>query len=424
MSLNLDRALVAKLTNPEHIRLCWDMGVRPDIFEDPQCRMVSEFAFGYWLDNGMNIAPTAEIIHYEFASQDLTESEESTRWLVEAMKRRHSTNHAQEIMRNAALIANSDPGMALTLLHSQAQSALSAVTPRNNRVDMAANVADRRMRYRARQERGALGMTIGLPEVDEVTNGLMDGELAGVAGYAKTGKSFFLANAAIRALAAGKKPLIVTLEQSVPEFEGRLDALWSGVSYSRLQNATLTDDELARLEAAQDNMHSFGSLHVERPEQGERSPQYLVNRARQLECNFLIIDQLSFMEPNADARIKFEKVGDVHSSIMFDLKNEISRDDAGQIPCMLAVQFNRQSVSTKGESGKLHQMANTSDIERTVDIAYGLSRTDEMRANNSMKLEILGNRRGDIGTWLLGWQLSARSEIFVRERLSDVDDAA
>lgn len=415
MSFASERALIAKLTEEKNVRLCWDRGLRAEVFEDPQCRMVFEFIMQYWLDNEMNLAPTARIIHTQFQSQDLTPSDESIRWLIEDLQKRFSTNNAQAIMLRAGSMANDDPQGALDLLAAEGWAARQIVSPRSNRMNMADSVAERRRRYAERQQNGARGVTFGFPEVDDVTNGLLPGELAAVAGVAKTGKSFFLCNAAVKARRLGYTPYIATMEQSVIEFGERADALWSGVSYQRLQEAKLHPEELMQLHEAQDELAATGGLHIEQPEMGQRTPQHLANRARQLGCDFLIVDQLSFMEARPGGP-RFERVGDMHGAIIHDLKNEINRDDTGKLPCLLAVQFNRDAAKdTKG--GGLHNFANTADIERAVDIAYGLSRTDEMRANNSMKLSILGNRRGEIGDWLLAWYLSERSELRVRERM-------
>ena len=256
-------------------------------------------------------------------------------------------------------------------------------------------------------------MTLGIPALDQHTNGLLPGELAAVGAFSKVGKTVFLIHAATQARRQGFTPVVFTLEMSIPEIEDRIDAFYSQVSYNRLTHGELTMQEMQTLRAAQSEMSTLGPLYVEKPERGERTVRNLTNRARQLGADYMIIDQLSFLDPeNGYHRDLTSK----HSEIIFDLKAEISREAAGAIPCLLAVQLNRASLQQDNGIG-LQNFANTSSIEQTVDIALGLSRTREERANRVMRLDILGARRSDIRSWLLRWELTNSSRIDVLEEV-------
>ncbi len=275
------------------------------------------------------------------------------------------------------------------------------------------NIAERRERYGVRAESG-MGATLGIAELDAHTGGLLPGELAAVGGISKTGKSQFLVNAAVQARKAGYTPMVFTLEMARREIEDRIDAFYAGVSYNRFTHSSLDLDELRTLHAAQEELAKAGPIFVERPERGERTVALMVNRARQAGANYIIIDQLSFMDGDREYR------GDratttKHSDIVFALKDEIARDSRGAIPCMLAVQFNRASMNEVS----LTSFANTASIEQTVDIALGLSRTADMRANRLMRLDILGSRRSDIASWLLHWDLVTTSRMAVSEQIFD-----
>jgi len=162
-------------------------------------------------------------------------------------------------------------------------------------------------------------------------------------------------------------------------------------------------------------MQTLGPLYVERPERGERTVALMVNRARQLGADYVIIDQLSFIDGEKDNYRGDRPLTQKHSDIVFALKDEISRESRGSIPCLLAVQFNRDSLNEVS----LKSFANTSAIEQTVDLALGLSRTADMRANRLMRLDILGARRSDIASYLLRWDLSHQSRISVDEEIHD-----
>lgn len=415
--LDLERATLSQLTTPDAVQQCWNLGLRAEAFEDPQNARIYQFVIDYWMSNSMRLAPSAEVVATEFIGYATTDADESLTWLTGKLQDRLKSNRVQEMLRSAAALSTEDPGAALDELYVNSWTTKELTMARQNRVVLGDTIEARRDRYTDRQNAsGQRGAPIGLTEVDEHTGGILPGEVAIVAAYTKTGKSFLLVNAAVAAArAAGYTPFVASLEQPIPEFEDRIDALYSGVGYGKLQRGVLSREELTRLHEAQEEMASNGPFHLERPERGERTVVNIVNRARQVGANYLIIDQLSWLETQG----RYRERRDQYQELIYDLKEEVSRASAGEMPVFMAVQYNRQAVSTKGETGGLHNIANSADIEQTVDTAYGLHRNSEMRANNCMIMKTLGSRRGDIKSWMLGWHLDEESAIYVRREYDE-----
>jgi hypothetical protein len=411
--MDIEKAMVASLTTSDIIQEVWDLGLKEEVFEDPVQKQRFRFILDYWLDNSMSLAPTEEVLNEEFGPQEEYEPEESVRWLVDKLKSRYVTNQTQSLMRRVAMDTVDDPQGSLGTLYSESWQIKENVTPRAARKNMATSVQERRIRYAEKSQNQEQGAPVGIEEVDEFTGGILPGELAVIAGYAKTGKSFFLVNAAVQARRQGYTPYIASLEQSVEEFEDRIDAFASGVGYGKLQRGELTPNEIDRLNASQDQFASLGPVYLESPPRGERTVVSIVNRARQLGANYLIVDQLSWL----DARERHRERRDEYKELIYDLKEEIGRATAGMLPCLMAVQFNRAS-GPKGR-GEMNNIANAADIEQTVDIAYGLYRTNEIRAADSMVLDIMGSRRTDNDHFLLGWHLDRESSIFYRRRYEE-----
>jgi replicative DNA helicase len=409
------------MTDLHEITRIWDMGVRREVFEDPINGFAFQFMIEYWKDAQMRTAPTLSVMESEFPQLPLPVIvEETTDWLVDWMKHRYSSRTVQTIVRDVMKLTASEPVAALEKLWHDAYDASQNNVPRYSRVDMAQTVADRRERYnREVRDNQMAGVSIGLAELDEHTRGILPGELCAAAAYTKTGKSWLLANAFVAAHRSGLRPLFFTLEMGVPEIEDRIDAIYSGVSYQRYSQRDLNPAESAALRDSQDAMAASGPAWVERPQRGERTVKHMVSRARQLGADFLIIDQLSFIDAErdytGDSALRM-KQGD----IIFELKDEIARESAGKIPCLLAVQLNRQAAAGGGR-GELYNFANSSMIEQTVDLALGLWRNTEMRANNAMGLDIMGSRRCDTRSWTLAWHLTDRTEIRIREEYIEND---
>lgn len=422
MSSAEERKILAKMTEQDGISRVWEMGLRQDVFEDPMNRFAFTFMIDYWLDSRMRHAPTWVVMEAEFPQLTLEpQVEETTDWLIARLKHRYATNRLQDVMRRALDKSNvDDPVGTLEKLWHDAYDAAQVNAPRYARVDITETVDARRERYRRDVEQQALsGVPVGLDELDDHTRGILPGELCAAAAYTKTGKSWLLAQAFVTALRAGLRPIFFSLEMGIPEIEDRIDALYSGVSYQRLSQRSLNPDEIVALRAAQDEMAALREQHdrgyIERPQRGERTVKHMTSRARQIGANFLIIDQLSFIDAErtytGDSALRMK-----HGELVFELKDEIAREGMGKLPCLLAVQLNRQAAASgNGGRGELYNFANSSMVEQTVDLALGLWRNAEMRANNAMGLDIMGSRRCDTRSWTLAWHLTERSEIRIRE---------
>lgn len=418
-----ERKLLAKLTDVHEITRVWEMGIRREAFEDPVNGYAFQYMVDYWQSASMRSAPTIAVMESEFPQLTLpSDVEETTDWLVDWMKHRYSSRQVQTIVRDVLKLTSTEPVAALEKLWHDAYDASQNNVPRYSRVDMTETVGSRRERYeRDLREHLLSGVSIGLQELDQHTRGILPGELCAAAAYTKTGKSWLLVNAFVAAHRAGLRPLFFSLEMGVPEIEDRVDAVYSGVSYQRLSQRMLYPQERLVLREAQDIAAQGPPMWIERPQRGERTVKNMVSRARQLGADFLIIDQLSFIDSErnytGDSAMRMR-----HGDLIFELKDEVARDSAGKVPCLLAVQLNRQAAASGGGRGELYNFAHSSMVEQTVDLALGLWRNTEMRANNAMGLDIMGSRRCDTRSWTLAWHLTERTEIQIREEFFENED--
>ena len=58
----LERKLLAKLTDPAAVTEAWDAGIRPELFEEPLYQAVFNFILEYWQQAHMSAAPTAWVL--------------------------------------------------------------------------------------------------------------------------------------------------------------------------------------------------------------------------------------------------------------------------------------------------------------------------------------------------------------------------
>ena len=342
---DLERKLLLRLTQPGELSSAWDAGLRADVFEDPMCRAAFTTAVGYWLDSQMTSAPTSEVLEREMEGLVLpTQVEETTDWLVNYLTRRAAANKFQAIVRDTSAFHREDPLKALQQMYLQAYEATVNTVRRSVHEDVlsAASIEERRQRYlreASHDDAAGTGVTLGVDALDQHTSGLRPGELCAVAAFSKVGKTMFLVNAAVRARREGHTPALFTLEMSKPEINDRVDAMLSGVSYNRLSKRTLEPAELDQLDSARREFSELGSLHVLRPDEGDRSTVAMVNAARRLGADYIIIDQLSFMETGQ----KYRDLKGHHAAVLRELTNEIGRGGA-EIPCLLAAPLIRATL--------------------------------------------------------------------------------
>jgi replicative DNA helicase len=92
------------------------------------------------------------------------------------------------------------------------------------------------------------GLSTGFPSVDNLTKGLVGGELVVVAGKTSQGKTTFATNIASHVAAAGRPVLFVTMEMSHSELTSRYMHLYGGLTANYHTASTLTlfqkNDEL------------------------------------------------------------------------------------------------------------------------------------------------------------------------------------
>jgi replicative DNA helicase len=417
--LNLEDNILSSLGTSEDIEKAWDLGLQAKHFQSPINRAIFEFTLQYWFDSDRQSAPTDDVIHHEFPSFKFTKPKETLSWLVDAIKRQWRDANLVEAIETVADHLSKDQGeLALEKMSKMSWEITQAITNRRSLSDMSENADDRLNRYieRATFDGSVRGAPLGLPEIDNHIYGILPSEVAYLVGWTGTGKSWFLANAAISALKAGWTPYLVTLELSRKDIEDRIDCLASGVPYTALTRGELDKEQVDALKRAQEWLGDTGSLFVDHPPMEERTVQSIINRARQRGANYLLLDQLSFIQPRTN---RHERRDQVIAEITNDIKTEVSEEESKFLSVVVAAQFNREMA--KSGKASLEKIGLSSNIEQVADHAFAIVRTEEMAVNNAMLFQTMKHRRGAPKHWLLNWHLKNYTEISVDRELSESD---
>lgn len=247
---------------------------------------------------------------------------------------------------------------------------------------------------RAETERSAgrsVGIPTGLPAVDKFTGGFMPGELVCIAARTSVGKTAFLNAVAIAAGRAGRRGLIISLEETPESIAMRAMSSVGDYNMGRLRLG------LERAEAVRSRIDKtdLAGLPIWINTKSSDLSQILNNIAvlkRKHGIEWAMVDHLGLVRVDTGKKVqRYEQVGEVTSS----LKGLAQRLE---IPILVAAQLNRDAVK---ERPALHNLRESGNIEQDINVGIFLHRPpQETKPGDPLNIEIgvLKSRYG-----LSGW---------------------
>ena len=248
------------------------------------------------------------------------------------------------------------------------------------------------------------GIETGFFELDEMLNGLQNGEMLIVAARPSMGKTAFALNIAEHIGATSKQPVaIFSLEMSKQQLAQRLLCARSGVDAHKLRRNMLGADDFAKLSLA------VGELS-EAPVFIDDTPGLtllaLRAKARRLaarnDIKAIFIDYLQLMSaPGAESRQ--QEVSNLSRGIKA-LARELS------VPVVCLSQLNRSAEQREGHRPRMSDLRESGSIEQDADVVMMLHREAyfhrgdvEWEANNADKMNeaeviVAKQRNGPTGT--------------------------
>lgn len=402
--------LVQSLTDPDAIDLLGTEGFGPHLIADESLHPIFSFAQRYFYESGCLQAPTVAVLRENFGDLlddheiDLEVDPEGTpEWAIRSLKstKVHLESNAF-VKRMATEMASAEVDDRVEVLQRHAADLVSlavSMDRRSARVDARTAGADLLRSYQARaDERNTFrGMGIGVGEVDGFMGGIRESELGILAGPTKSGKSLMAAWTALSEWRRGRSTVLYTLENTVEMTMDRIACMATNVDaglWDRGEaNAEEVDEVIAWLKELSE---SPTPLWIVQPELGQRSFPAMVQNARLLDAQSMIVDQLTFVEMGEDdRRSKTQQIGDA----LHKLKAMIG----GRFPlsCLLIHQVSRDGAKYADKAGYLQSwhVADSAEVERTADFLLGLYRSPDEKVVGEAKLQLMAARRTDTRAW-------------------------
>ncbi len=225
------------------------------------------------------------------------------------------------------------------------------------------------------------GLGTGFLDLDEMTNGLQQGEMVIVAARPSMGKTAFMLNMAEHVCATSGHPVAVfSLEMSKQQLAQRLLCSRSGVNADRLRKNMLSSDEFQKLAMTVGDL-SEAPLYID--DTPGLSLLQLRAKARRLAMDkhikAVFVDYMQLMsEPSAARENRQQEVSTISRGIKA-LARELS------VPVVCLSQLNRQAESREGHRPRMSDLRESGSIEQDADVIMMLHREEYYHNDHEWK---------------------------------------
>jgi hypothetical protein len=365
-------------------------GFKPELLEREEARAIWHYVREYYERDKRRSVPSLDVLEEAFPKWDIQETDKAAHWILDKLKERWQFRESRTLINS---VSTMKPDEVFPYVKAKLWEAEQVLDTERNVVD-AQGIPAMWERYLDQWNQGDLqGFTTGFETIDSEMGGIRAGQLAIIGARLKTGKTWFGLKAFIEQIRQQANPLFITLELSIEEIEHRLMALWSGLSYDKIDKGYLSPQEMDELQKALLNWESIGPFQIVQPPTGQRQVADFVTLVDKYNCNSLIVDQLNWIEASKADRDYFRddlRVGDIAKELKL-----VAQRPGREIPVYVMHQFNRQQKqdaemesANYGDSDKIGQIA---------DHLFGIAQTKELRDANQIRFEVINSRSARTG---------------------------
>lgn len=202
--------------------------------------------------------PDDETILAKFPEFELLNVTESDKYLIEGIQEEYLYNKCVPILSKSAELLQGNSQEAVEYLLPRIKDLMVSATYSAG-VDIMANATKRYEDLLTRKDKqGLLGISSGLPELDEILGGWLPGEdLITISGRPNMGKSWILLFFLAKAWEQGKSVLLYSGEMSSDYVAYRTDTLLTNISNLGITRGTLDEKSAKIYEAELNRMEKF-----------------------------------------------------------------------------------------------------------------------------------------------------------------------
>lgn len=237
------------------------------------------------------------------------------------------------------------------------------------------------------------GLRTGLVDLDEKTLGLHPGQFVVIAGRPGMGKTALAIQVAMHCGIAGGKALVFEMEMERRELVQRELANEARVSLMDIRRGTLDNEQVERLERADEKIRDARVYIDERPALSIAQIRARVRRVKRRHgLDLVVVDHIGLARGHGEKR--YEQIGSISRGL-----KEIAKEF--KVPVIGLSQLNRGVEQLTNKRPKLSDLRESGDIEQDADVVLLMYRDEYYNADTVDKgiaeVEIAKQRNGPVG---------------------------
>jgi replicative DNA helicase len=246
----------------------------------------------------------------------------------------------------------------------------------------------------AAEGRGAPSISSGLQHLDRaIRGGFRGGRVYVLAARPSIGKSSLAAQFMVRMAENGHGVLFLSQEMPEDEVTDRVTACMGRISYERLQDGGLVDDDWSRLSEAAERFRGMRIWVDDQPALTLHDIRAKICAVRRHGLGAVIIDYLQLCEPSKRHDTRQQAIGEISRGL-----KKMAKDF--DIPIIALSQLNREVEKRGSPEPNLGDLREAGDIEQDADVVMMLWPFSEFPNYNILGLTLAKNRQGKRGVRL------------------------
>jgi replicative DNA helicase len=250
---------------------------------------------------------------------------------------------------------------------------------------------------RENNKNGLTGIPTGLNELNRLTAGLQNGDLAILAGRPATGKTAVSLCMAWEAAEAGHQVLYCSIEMTAERLMDRWLVGKTGIDPNRWKGGQSTPEEMEKVLQAKEQIQH---LPIRVDDNSVMSMDYIFSKARTLRqkglCDIVFVDylQLSQLKPGNRNDTRTAAIGEATRKAKLMARKL-------DIPVVLLSQLNRKPEDRVDKRPELADLRDSGQIEQDADLVMIVHRPAQAEVTTGI-LIVAKNRNGPVGDVYFG----------------------
>lgn len=407
---NIELGLLSKILETGDVVSVKEKQIKPFFFTDGANKKAFKFISDYFLKNG--VAPTVRIFKKNFPDFEF-ETYRSSETFEDVIGTEEPLSHWCDELRNRAKhnkICDVVEQMATDLETLDTEKAYEKMKKgliyiendivESQAIDITKDSDERKANYKKRKEnQGMMGIPMGIDKLDMILKGMQPKQLITLLAKTGVGKTWLEVLLACHCILGGYRVLFLTTEMSEEQIEDRLEAtlvklvMGENFNYGRFKSGTLSPQEEKTYYDFLDTKESLEPIIIETA----TGVSNVSAKIEQYKPDIVFIDGAYLMEDDRGSDQDWLRV----AHITRDLK---SLAKLKRIPMFINTQAD--STTSKKTGPELDNIGFSKAIGQDSDVVLALFRDEEMIEDKEMKIKILKQREGTLGSVTLNWDFS------------------